>query len=389
MSNQVFILSGCRTAVGSFQGQFEKISASELGSAVITEALKRATLNPQDVDQVIMGQILTAGQGQNPGRQASIGAQIPYSVPAFTVNMLCGSGLKSICLAYQAIRNNDNEIIVAGGQESMTQAQHCSYIRGVRLGPIQFSDSLLSDGLTDAFNNVHMGKTAEHLAKQHNISREAQDKFALSSQMKVQEALKAGHFKKEIIPIVEKKSGKVLDKDEFPKAGTTLEGLSKLRPAFDPNGTVTAGNASGINDGAAAVVVCSENQVKSRNLKPWAKIVAIAETGLDPMCMGLGPIEAVTKVLLKAGWNKNDVDLYELNEAFAVQSVIVLESLKLDEKKVNINGGAIALGHAAGATGARILVTLLHNLERLGKKKGVASLCIGGGMGIAMAVEMC
>ncbi|KAJ3622959.1 hypothetical protein MTP99_019224 [Tenebrio molitor] len=389
MSNQVFILSGCRTAVGSFQGQFEKISASELGSAVITEALKRATLNPQDVDQVIMGQILTAGQGQNPGRQASIGAQIPYSVPAFTVNMLCGSGLKSICLAYQAIRNNDNEIIVAGGQESMTQAQHCSYIRGVRLGPIQFSDSLLSDGLTDAFNNVHMGKTAEHLAKQHNISREAQDKFALSSQMKVQEALKAGHFKKEIIPIVEKKSGKVLDMDEFPKAGTTLEGLSKLRPAFDPNGTVTAGNASGINDGAAAVVVCSENQVKSRNLKPWAKIVAIAETGLDPMCMGLGPIEAVTKVLLKAGWNKNDVDLYELNEAFAVQSVIVLESLKLDEKKVNINGGAIALGHAAGATGARILVTLLHNLERLGKKKGVASLCIGGGMGIAMAVEMC
>jgi acetyl-CoA C-acetyltransferase len=303
--------------------------------------------------------------------------------------MLCGSGLKSICLAYQAIRNNDNEIIVAGGQESMTQAQHCSYIRGVRLGPIQFSDSLLSDGLTDAFNNVHMGKTAEHLAKQHNISREAQDKFALSSQMKVQEALKAGHFKKEIIPIVEKKSGKVLDMDEFPKAGTTLEGLSKLRPAFDPNGTVTAGNASGINDGAAAVVVCSENQVKSRNLKPWAKIVAIAETGLDPMCMGLGPIEAVTKVLLKAGWNKNDVDLYELNEAFAVQSVIVLESLKLDEKKVNINGGAIALGHAAGATGARILVTLLHNLERLGKKKGVASLCIGGGMGIAMAVEMC
>jgi acetyl-CoA C-acetyltransferase len=375
--------------VGSFQGQFEKISASELGSAVITEALKRATLNPQDVDQVIMGQILTAGQGQNPGRQASIGAQIPYSVPAFTVNMLCGSGLKSICLAYQAIRNNDNEIIVAGGQESMTQAQHCSYIRGVRLGPIQFSDSLLSDGLTDAFNNVHMGKTAEHLAKQHNISREAQDKFALSSQMKVQEALKAGHFKKEIIPIVEKKSGKVLDMDEFPKAGTTLEGLSKLRPAFDPNGTVTAGNASGINDGAAAVVVCSQNQVKSRNLKPWAKIVAIAETGLDPMCMGLGPIEAVTKVLLKAGWNKNDVDLYELNEAFAVQSVIVLESLKLDEKKVNINGGAIALGHAAGATGARILVTLLHNLERLGKKKGVASLCIGGGMGIAMAVEMC
>ncbi|RZB66665.1 acetyl-CoA acetyltransferase, cytosolic [Asbolus verrucosus] len=390
MSTQsVFILSGCRTALGSYQGQFEKISASELGSVVIAEALKRAALSPEDVDQVIMGQILTAGQGQNPSRQASIGAQIPYSVPAYTVNMLCGSGLKSVCLAYQAICNNDNEIIVAGGQENMTKAHHSSYIRGIKLGSAQFNDTLLSDGLTDAFNNIHMGKTAEHLARKYKISREAQDKFALSSQMKAQEAILNGHFKKEIVPVVEKKSGKLLDKDEFPKPESTLEGLAKLRPAFDANGTVTAGNASGINDGAAALVLCGENKLKEKDLKPLAKIIAFAEVGIDPLCMGLGPIDAVNKVLAKAGWTKDDVDLYELNEAFAVQSIVVIDSLQVDEKKVNISGGALALGHPIGASGARVLVTLIHNLERLGKKKGVASLCIGGGMGIAIAIEMC
>ncbi|XP_044257518.1 acetyl-CoA acetyltransferase, cytosolic [Tribolium madens] len=389
MSNHVFILSGCRTAIGSFQGQFDKIPASELGSVVITEALKRATISPQDVDQVIMGQVLTAGQGQNPARQASVGAQIPYTVPAYTINMLCGSGLKSVCLAYQAICNQDNEVVVAGGQESMSRAHHSAYIRGNKLGAVQMNDTLLCDGLTDAFNSIHMGKTAEHLAKEYKITRDAQDKYALASQTKTQEAIQEGHFKKEIIGVVEKKTGKVLDKDEFPKAGTTLDGLAKLRPAFDPNGSVTAGNASGINDGAAALVLCSENQVKLKGLKPVARIVACAEVGIDPLCMGLGPIGAVNKVLAKTGWSRHDVDLYELNEAFAVQSLIVVDTLQVDAKKVNITGGAIALGHPIGASGARILVTLIHNLERLNKKKGVAALCIGGGMGIAIAIEMC
>ncbi|KAJ3654148.1 hypothetical protein Zmor_013359 [Zophobas morio] len=388
-SNQVYILSGCRTAIGNFQGQFDKTPAAVLGSVVISEALKRAAISPQDVDQVIMGQILTTGQGQNPARQASVGAHIPYSVPAYSINMLCGSGLKSVCLAYQAIRNKDNEIVVVGGQENMSRAPHCAYIRGNRFGGVDFNDTVITDGLTDAYHNVHMGKTAEYLAKEYKITREAQDKFALESQRKAQFAIQEGHFKKEIVGVVDAKTGKILDRDEFPKGDTSLEGLARLRPAFDANGSVTAGTSSGINDGAAALVLCSENQVQLRHLQPLAKVVAFAEVGIDPMSMGLGPIEAVKKVLAKTGWSKEDVDLYELNEAFAVQSILVIESLQVDERKVNISGGAIALGHPIGASGARVLVTLIHNLQRLGKRKGIASLCIGGGMGIAMAIEMC
>ncbi|RZC39083.1 Thiolase N and/or ketoacyl-synt domain containing protein [Asbolus verrucosus] len=390
MCSEVYILSACRTAIGKYNGQFESFPATHLGSVAVTEALKRASLNPRDVDQVMMGQVLTSGQGQNPARQTSVRAQIPYSVPACTVNMLCGSGLKSVCLAYQAIRNEDDEIVVAGGQESMTRAHHSAYIRGIsKVGAVHFHDTLLHDGMTDAFNDVHMGQTAEHLAKEHVISREAQDRFALQSQKKAEEAIKSGHFKKEIVPVPDPKSGKSIDRDEFPKFGTTLEALGKLRPAFSPQGSVTAGNASGLNDGAAAVVLSGERQVKARDLKPLAKIVAVAEVGLDPLDMGLGPIEAVKKVLVKAKWTKEEVDLYEINEAFAVQSIIVIKTLQVDEKKVNISGGAVALGHPIGASGARVLVTLIHNLERLGKKKGVAALCIGGGMGIAIAIEMC
>lgn len=387
--SEVYIVSGCRTPIGSFQGQFEKYSAVELGSITIKESLKRAQLQPDDVEQVIMGQILVTGQGQNPARQAAVAANIPKSVPAFTVNMLCGSGLKSVALAYQAIKNNDYSIIVAGGQENMTRAQHCSYVRGSKLGNLNLNDTLLCDGLMDAFHNVHMGNTAEHLAKTYNISRQAQDEFAVQSQNKCEQAVTNGYFQQEIVPVLDKRTKEPISKDEFPKSGTTIEKLSKLKPCFEQTGTVTAGNASGINDGAASVVLANEEQIKSKNLKPLARIVSFAEVGVEPLCMGTGPIEAVKKALKKANWTMEDVDLFELNEAFAVQSIVVNQALNIDLSKVNINGGAIALGHPVGASGTRVLVTLLYNLKRLGKRKGVAALCIGGGMGIAMAIETC
>ncbi|KAL1492677.1 hypothetical protein ABEB36_010900 [Hypothenemus hampei] len=387
--SKVFIVSGCRTPIGNFQGQFESYSASELGSIVISEALNRGNIKPEDIDQCIIGQVLTAGQGQNPARQAAINSKIPNASPAYTINMLCGSGLKAVALGYQAIKNGDSNILVAGGQESMTRAPHCTYLRGARLGALNLSDTLLSDGLTDAFNNIHMGNTAEHLAKSYNISREDQDLFALNSQMKATAAMNNGYFDQEIIGVPDKRSKVLIVKDEFPKPDISIEKLGKLRPVFDSTGTVTAGNASGVNDGAAAVILASSEQISEKQLQPLAEIIASAEVGLEPICMGLGPIGAVKKVLEKATWTKEEVDLYELNEAFAVQSIICIKELGLDPKVVNITGGAVALGHPIGASGTRCLITLIHNLKRLGKQKGVVALCIGGGMGIAMAVQVC
>nr|QNT17934.1 acetyl-CoA acetyltransferase cytosolic [Colaphellus bowringi] len=388
--SDVYIISACRTPIGSFQGQFEKYSASELGAIVISEAIHRADIKPEDVEHVIMGQILTAGQGQNPARQAATAAKIPYSSPAYTINMLCGSGLKSVSLGFQGIRNGDYDIVIAGGQESMTRAQHATYLRGTKLGQLNLADTLLVDGLTDAFNkDAHMGNTAEHLAKVYDIPRQQQDEYACKSQNKAEAAIKNGYFVEEIIGVPEKRTGQLIDKDEFPRFGTTEQSLAKLKPCFIPNGTVTPGNASGINDGAAALLLASESQVKSRNLKPLARILAFAEVGVEPMCMGTGPVGAVTNVLKKVGWTKDDVDLYELNEAFAVQSIVVNKSLGLEEAKINVTGGAIALGHPIGCSGARVLVTLIHNLKRTKKTRGVAALCIGGGMGIALAIELC
>ncbi|XP_050314302.1 acetyl-CoA acetyltransferase [Anthonomus grandis grandis] len=387
--SKVFIISACRTPIGSFQGQFEKHSASELGAIVINEAVLRAKLIPEDIDQCIMGQVLTAGQGQNPARQASVQARIPQNTTAFTVNMLCGSGLKAVALGFQAIKNDDCAVVVVGGQENMTRAQHSAYMRGAKLGSLNLCDTILNDGLTDAFHKVHMGNTAEHLAKTYNIPKQEQDKFALLSQTKALAAQKSGYFDAEIVGVQHKKTKSLILRDEYPKADCTLEKLAKLPLVFDQNGTVTAGNASGINDGAAALVLSSGYQVMQKGMTPLAEILAYAEVGIEPMCMGLGPIEAVRKVLSKCGWSKDDVDLFELNEAFAVQSLICMSELELDVSKVNVTGGAIALGHPIGASGARCLVTLIHNLMRLKKKKGVVALCIGGGMGIAMAVELC
>ncbi|XP_029160816.1 acetyl-CoA acetyltransferase, cytosolic isoform X2 [Nylanderia fulva] len=375
----------------SFCGCLSSLKASEMGSIVIKESLIRAGLEGTDVNEVIMGQILTTGEGQNPARQAAINAGIPIHVPAYQVNMLCGSGLKSIINGYSSIKMGESDIIVAGGQESMSRAPHAMYLRnGVKFGNCNLLDTLLDDGLTDAFHNIHMAITAENIAEKYGISREAQDSYASKSQQKAENAINAEYFAKEIIPvtIANKKESIVIFKDEFPKFGTTTEKLAKLRPAFRPNnGTVTAGNASGINDGAAAVVLMSQEVAESKGISSLAKIVAIAQVGVDPQIMGIGPIEAVKLVLKKANWSKEEVDFYELNEAFAAQAIVCIQELGLDPEKVNVNGGAIALGHPIGMSGTRILVTLLHTLERTGKKKGVASLCIGGGMGIALAVE--
>ncbi|CAH0562331.1 unnamed protein product [Brassicogethes aeneus] len=386
---EVYIISGCRTPIGSFMGQFEKYSAVDLGTIAITETIRRSSLSPENVEQVVMGHVLTTGQGQNPARQAAVGAKIPYATPAYTINMLCGSGLKSVFLAYQAIKNEDYNIIVAGGQESMTRSQHCIYTRSAKMGNLSLADTLLLDGLTDAFHNVHMGNTTEHLVKKYGITREAQDAYAALSQNKTEEAISKGYFKEEIIAVPDKKLGSI-EKDEYPKFGTTAAKLATLRPCFEPGtGSVTAGNASGLNDGAAAVLLASDGAVKEKNLKPLARILGFAEVGVEPLCMGTGPIESVRKVLAKVGWSKDDVDLYELNEAFAAQSIIVVDELGVDASKVNVTGGAIALGHPIGCSGTRVLVTLIYNLRRLGKKKGVAALCIGGGMGIATAIELC
>uniref|UniRef100_A0A6P7F7L2 Uncharacterized protein LOC114326614 n=1 Tax=Diabrotica virgifera virgifera TaxID=50390 RepID=A0A6P7F7L2_DIAVI len=387
--SDVYIVAACRTPIGSFQGQFEKHSAVDLGAVVIAEAIKRANLQPEDVDKVIMGQVLTAGQGQNPARQAALAAKIPTTCPALRLDFLCGSGLSTVASGYQGIKTGDCEIIIAGGQESMTRAQHAAYLRNAKMGNLNLADTLLTDGLHCAINkDTHMGHTAEHLARIYSISREAQDEFACKSQNKAEKAITDGLFEKEIVGVPEKKTGNLIAKDEFPKFGTTVEKLSKLRPCFISNGTVTAGNASGINDGAAAVLLVSEKQLKQRQLTPLARIVGFAEVGVDPMIMGMGPVGAVNNLLKKIGWSKEDVDLYELNEAFAVQSIAVNKELGIDESKINITGGAIALGHPLGCSGTRVLVTLIHNLHRLSLKRGVAALCIGGGMGIALAVEV-
>ncbi|XP_076177230.1 acetyl-CoA acetyltransferase 2 isoform X2 [Ptiloglossa arizonensis] len=377
--------------LGSFCGSLSSIKASDLGSIVIKESLARAGLKPTDVSEVIVGQVLTAGQGQNPARQAAITSGLPINIPAHLINMLCGSGLKAVMTGYVSIKTGENQTVVACGQESMSLAAHVMHLRsGLKLGDSCLIDTLISDGLTDAFHGVHMGITAENISKDFNISREEQDEFAAKSQQKVEAAVTAGYFKKEIIPVTvsSKKESIIVDKDEFPKFGTTVEKLQRLKPAFlKTAGTVTAGNAAGINDGAAAVVLMSAKAAAEKGLLPIATIVAMAQVGVEPRIMGIGPVPAVELVLKKAGWTKEEVDLYELNEAFASQAIACVKTLGLNPTKVNINGGAIALGHPIGASGARILVTLLYSLERTGGKKGVAALCIGGGMGIAIAVQ--
>nr|CAD7456795.1 unnamed protein product [Timema tahoe] len=388
---KVVIVSAVRTPIGSLCGSLSSLKAHELGAIAIQEALARANVEPPEVSEVIMGQVLTAGQGQNPARQAAVKAGCPYSVTAYTVNMLCGSGLKSVVLGAQAIQNGDSSIVVSGGQESMSQSTHTIHMRaGVKLGDSTLTDSLLGDGLTDAFCHIHMGETAENVARQYKLSREEQDQLATESQARTSNAQERGLFKKELISVTVpgRKGAVVVDKDEFPRPTTTLEALGKLKPAFvKVGGTVTAGNSSGINDGAAALVLMSEELAQKRGVTPLGRVVAYAQAGVEPSVMGLGPIPAVTRALERAGWNIADVDLFEMNEAFAAQALAVVRELGLSPSKVNVNGGAISLGHPIGASGARILVTLLHALEQTGGKKGVASLCIGGGMGIAVCVE--
>jgi len=388
----VVIVSAVRTAVGSLNGSLSSLRAHELGAVAVKEAMDRAQLKPEDVSEVILGQVLCAAQGQNPARQTSIKAGIPDAVPAWTVNQLCGSGLRAVALAYQAIRVGDSRIVVAGGQESMSKAPHAVYMRnGVKFGDLTFADTMLCDGLTDAFNNCHMGRTAENVAEQWQITREDQDRFALQSQLRCEAARKSGFFEPEIVPVsVPGRQGVTEVKtDEFPRNGCTIEGFQKLKPAFPVNGkgTVTAGNCSGINDGAAALVLMSYDEAVKRNVAPLARIVTWSHVGVDPAIMGIAPIKAIQIVLQKTGWTVDDVDLFEINEAFAAQLVAIVRELKLDESKVNICGGGIALGHPIGASGARILVTLLTNLQRTGGKKGIASLCVGGGMGVALCVE--
>jgi len=386
----IVIASAARTPVGAFNGGLASLPAHKLGEVAIAEALRRAHVEPKDVSEVIMGQILAAGEGQNPARQASIGAGIPFEVTAYGVNQLCGSGLRTVALGYQAIRNGDSEIVVAGGQESMSQAPHCIHLRnGVKMGDAELVDTMIRDGLWDAFNGYHMGNTAENVAQRWQITREQQDNFAAGSQAKAEAAQKAGRFKDEIVPvkIATRRGETVVDTDEHPKHGTTAEVLSKLRAAFDKNGTVTAGNASGINDGGAAVVLMTAGEAEKRGLRPLARIVSWATAGVDPAIMGTGPIPASRMALKKAGWSPDNLDLIEANEAFAAQACAVNKDLGWDVEKVNVNGGAIALGHPIGASGARVLVTLLHEMQRRSVKKGLATLCIGGGMGIAMCVE--
>jgi acetyl-CoA C-acetyltransferase len=390
MQDDVVIVSAARTPVGAFNGAFGSLPAHELGKVAIAEAMKRAKVEGGQVSEVIMGQILTAAEGQNPARQASIASGIPVETPAWGVNMLCGSGLRTVALGYQAIKNGDSQIVVAGGQESMSMAPHAQYLRGgVKMGPLELVDTMIKDGLWDAFNGYHMGNTAENVAKQWQITRAMQDEFAVGSQNKAEAAQKAGKFKDEIAPVTIKsrKGDIVVDKDEYPKAGVTLDSIAKLRPAFDKEGSVTAANASGINDGAAAVVLMTAAEAAKRGLTPLARIVSWAQAGVDPKIMGTGPIPASRAALKKAGWSAGDLDLVEANEAFAAQACAVNKDLGWDTGKVNVNGGAIAIGHPIGASGARVLVTLLHEMQKRDSKKGLATLCIGGGMGIAMCVE--
>lgn len=392
MSDQteIVIASGARTPIGAFNGSFSAIPAHTLGAAAITAALSRADVNAGDVSEVILGQVLTAGAGMNPARQAAMAAGVPEERTALGINQVCGSGLRAVALGAQAIKSGDASVIVAGGQESMTQSPHVSHLRaGTKMGNAQLIDSMINDGLWDVFNGYHMGITAENVATQWQISRDQQDAFALQSQERAEAAQKAGIFQDEIVPVtVPNRKGDILiEEDEHPRHGTTLETLKKLRPAFDKEGSVTAGNASGINDGAAAVVLMSAAEATKRGIEPLAKIKSWATEGIDPAIMGAGPIPASKTALEKAGWSSEDVDLIEANEAFAAQACAVAKEMGWDNEKINVNGGAIALGHPIGASGARVLITLLYELTRRGANKGLATLCIGGGMGIAMCVE--
>ena len=386
---EVVIAAGARTPVGAFGGGLSSVPAHALGEAAIREALSRAGVDPAEVTEVIMGQILAAGAGQNPARQAAVGAGIPFEKTAYGINQLCGSGLRSVALGSQAIKLGDSSIVVAGGQESMSQAPHCVHLRdGTKMGHTELVDIMIKDGLWDAFNGYHMGNTAENVAEKWQLTRDEQDAFAVNSQNKAEEAQKAGKFTDEIVPVTIKtrKGETVVDTDEYPKHGTTMESLGKLRPAFNKEGTVTAGNASGINDGAAAVVLMTAEEAEKRKIRPLARIQSWATAGVDPAIMGTGPIPASRLALAKAGWSVDELDLIEANEAFAAQACAVNKDLGWDTDKVNVNGGAIAIGHPIGASGTRILMTLLYEMQRRDAKKGLATLCIGGGMGIAMCV---
>ncbi len=388
--SEIVIAGAVRTPVGAFNGGLSSVPASYLGTVAIKEALKRAQVQPDDVDEVIMGQILTAGTGQNAARQAAVDAGIPVEKTAYQINQLCGSGLRTVALGFQAIKVGDCDIVVAGGQESMSQAPHCAHLRdGQKMGDMKFVDTMIKDGLWDAFNGYHMGNTAENVAQKWQLTRDEQDAFAAASQQKAEAAQKEGRFVEEIVPVTIKtrKGEVVVDTDEHPKHGTTVESLGKLRPAFDKEGTVTAGNASGINDGAAAAVLMSKEEAERRGIEPLGRVVSWATAGVDPAIMGTGPIPSSRMALEKAGWTVDDLDLIEANEAFAAQACAVNRDLGWDTDKVNVNGGAIALGHPIGASGARVLVTLLYEMKRRDAKKGLATLCIGGGMGIAMCVE--
>ena len=386
----IVIASGSRTPIGAFNGGFADLPSHLLGSAVITETLNRAGVNSNDVSEVILGQVLTAGGGMNPARQASMAAGIPKERTAYIVNQVCGSGLRAVALGVQAIKAGDSSIVVAGGQENMTQAPHVSQLRaGIKMGTAELVDSMINDGLWDVFNGYHMGITAENVAEKWQISRDQQDMFAATSQMRAEIAQKANAFKDEIVPVTvpSRKGDIVIEDDEHPRHGTTIESLSKLRPAFDKEGSVTAGNASGINDGAAAVLLMTAEEAKKRNIEPLGRIKSWATEGVDPAIMGAGPIPASKKALKKAAWSSDELDLIEANEAFAAQACAVTKEMGWDPEIVNVNGGAIALGHPIGASGARILVTLLYEMKKREAKKGLATLCIGGGMGIAMCIE--
>jgi len=386
----IVIASAARTPVGSFNGAFANTPAHELGAVAIEAALKSAHVEPKEVDEVILGQVLTAGQGQNPARQAAMKAGIPQEKTAWGLNQVCGSGLRAVALGMLHVGSGDSNIIVAGGQESMSLAPHAAYMRaGTKMGDLKLVDTMIKDGLWDAFHGYHMGTTAENVAQKWQITRDEQDKFAAASQNKAEAAQKAGRFKDEIAPVTvpSRKGDVIVDQDEYIRAGTTLDAVAKLKPAFSKDGTVTAGNASGLNDGAAALVIMSEAEATRRGVKPLARIVSWATVGVDPKIMGSGPIPASRKALEKAGWKVADLDLIEANEAFAAQAIAVNKDMGWNTDIVNVNGGAIAIGHPIGASGARILVTLLHEMQKRNAKRGLAALCIGGGMGIALTVE--
>lgn len=396
-ANEVVIVSAVRTSIGKFKGSFKDIPASKLGSLVLEKVLEKVDVGSEAIDQVIFGQGLQANCGQNPARQASLNAGYGCEIPAITINQVCGSGLRSIAMGYQSIRSGDDKIVVCGGQENMTRAPHCAYLReGLVLGNIAFHDSMMEDGLTDAVHNIKMGVTAENIAERWNISRLDQDEFSLNSHLKAAKAAKEGKFENEIVPVPLDDKGNYLKNDEHIRGNMTKEKMSRLKPCFTQGRekdkrecTVTPGNSCGINDGAAALLLMSLDEALSRSLKPLVKIVSWSQVGVDPLIMGIGPVKAIQKALEKASWNLEDVDLFEINEAFASQSLAVIRDLGVDENKVNVNGGSIALGHPIGASGARIMVTLIHEMKRRNSKRGVAAICVGGGMGVAMCVQNC